>query len=326
MEENVFPELTEEVRDRFIKAAPLHDVGKIKIPDQILNKPGKYESWEYDIMKGHAAYGGQIIYDIMGEVEEPEYLEVAHDVAMYHHERWDGTGYPAGLKGDEIPLCARIMAIADVYDALTSERCYKHAFTHEKALEMIHNNECGVFNPVLIECLDAIADKLVVSLQTFDWSKQADKDFFYIADAMMNDHKYPIYNQAFRQFIDERKKSHFYESMINGILFEYTYSPSVIKLSPKASQLLGLPKTIVDEDGNIGSLAHDATADENLLKIRKILHRKTAPKDKPVLIKQTFNIDGKSTPCTVRLLQIWNQSAKENPVLESAYGHIDISH
>ena len=306
-------------------ASSMHDIGKITIPDEILNKPGKLTPEEFNIMKGHTINCAQMLNAVPVGNDEP-LMKYAYEICRWHHERWDGRGYPDGLKGDEIPIAAQIVSIADVYDALTSERCYKKAFSHEKALEMIHNNECGVFNPVLIECLDAIADKLVVSLQTFDWSKQADKDFFYIADAMMNDHKYPIYNQAFRQFIDERKKSHFYESMINGILFEYTYSPSVIKLSPKASQLLGLPKTIVDEDGNIGSLAHDATADENLLKIRKILHRKTAPKDKPVLIKQTFNIDGKSTPCTVRLLQIWNQSTKENPVLESAYGHIDILH
>ncbi|MCR4938299.1 MAG: HD domain-containing protein [Lachnospiraceae bacterium] len=147
MEENMFPELTEEVRDRFIKAAPLHDVGKIKIPDQILNKPGKYESWEYEIMKGHAAYGGQIIYDIMGEVEEPEYLEVAHDVAMYHHERWDGKGYPEGKREEEIPLCARVMAVADVFDALVSRRCYKEAFPLDRAFNIIEECSGTQFDP-----------------------------------------------------------------------------------------------------------------------------------------------------------------------------------
>jgi hypothetical protein len=248
-------------------------------------------------------------------------MKYAYEICRWHHERFDGRGYPDGLKGDEIPIAAQIVSIADVYDALTSERCYKKAYTHEKALEMIHNNECGVFNPILIECLDAIADKLVVALQTFDWSKQADKDFFYIADAMMNDPSHPIYNQAFRQFIDERKKCHFFEFTLNGILFEYTFTPSVMKLSSKASQKLGLPRTIID-DYKPGDNAQCAT--ENLEKIRKIIQRKSTPKDKPISIKQTFNIDGKSIPCNVKVLQIWAKGKNDAPTLTSVYGHIDV--
>ena len=175
-------------------------------------------------------------------------MKYAYEICRWHHERYDGRGYPDGLKGDEIPIAAQIVSIADVYDALTSDRCYKQAFTHEKALEMIHNNECGVFNPLLIECLDAIEDNLVSSLQTFDWSKQADMDFFYIADSMMKDQKHPIYNQAFRQFINERKKSNFLESMLDDIFFEYTYTPSIMKFSLTASKKLGLPRTITEDD------------------------------------------------------------------------------
>ena len=308
-------------------ASSMHDIGKITIPDEILNKPGKLTPEEFNIMKGHTVNCAQMLNAVPVGNDEP-LMKYAYEICRWHHERYDGRGYPDGLKGDEIPIAAQIVSIADVYDALTSERCYKHAFTHEKALEMIHNNECGVFNPILIECLDAIADKLVIALQTFDWNKQADKDFFYIADAMMNDHEHPIYNQAFRQFIDERKKCHFFESMIDGILFEYTYSPSVIKLSSKASQKLGLPKIIADEESEsngTGKVPNDA-AYENLGKIRKLLARNTSPKDKPILSKQTFNIDGQSTPCSVKLLQVWTQAPNENPVPASAYGFIDIIH
>jgi hypothetical protein len=305
-------------------ASSMHDIGKITIPDEILNKPGKLTPEEFNIMKAHTVNCAQMLNAVPVGKDEP-LMKYAYEICRWHHERWDGKGYPDGLKGDEIPISAQIVSIADVYDALTSERCYKHAFTHEKALEMIHNNECGVFNPLLIECLDAIADKLVISLQTFDWSKQADKDFFYIADAMMNDNNHPIYNQVFRQFIDERKKAHFFESMLDGILFEYTFTPGVIKLSSKASKILGLPRTIID-DFKPGNDEQSIAAAENLKKIQKILHRQTTPKDKPSITKQVFNIGGQSTPCNVKVLQIWTKGQNESPVLTSVYGHIDIIH
>ena len=303
-------------------ASSMHDIGKITIPDEILNKPGKLTPEEFNIMKGHTINCAQMLNAVpIGKDER--LMKYAYEICRWHHERFDGRGYPDGLKGDEIPIAAQIVSIADVYDALTSERCYKHAFTHEKALEMIHNNECGVFNPILIECFDAIADKLITALQTFDWSKQADKDFFYIADAMMNNPKHPIYNQAFRQFINERKKSHFFESTIDGMLFEYSYTPKVMKLSSKASKMLGLPRTIIDDYKPSLDTQGDAVA-ENLEKIKKILQRKSTPKDKPFLLKQAFNIDGKSTPCNVKVLQIWAKSQNKDPELTSVYGHIDV--
>ena len=303
-------------------ASSMHDIGKITIPDEILNKPGKLTPEEFNIMKRHTLNCAQMLNAVpIGKDER--LMKYAYEICRWHHERFDGRGYPDGLKGDEIPIAAQIVSIADVYDALTSERCYKRAFTHEKALEMIHNNECGVFNPILIECFDAIADKLITALQTFDWSKQADKDFFYIADAMMNNPKHPIYNQAFRQFINERKKSHFFESTIDGMLFEYSYTPKVMKLSSKASKMLGLPRTIVDDYKPSLDTQGDAVA-ENLEKIKKILQRKSTPKDKPFLLKQAFNIDGKSTPCNVKVLQIWAKSQNKDPELTSVYGHIDV--
>ncbi len=305
-------------------ASSMHDIGKITIPDEILNKPGKLTPEEFEIMKSHSINGAQMLNVVPVGSDEP-LVKYAYEICRWHHERFDGKGYPDGLKGDEIPISAQIVSIADVYDALTSERCYKPPFSHEKAIEMIHNNECGVFNPLLIECLDAIADKLVISLRTFDWSRQADKDFFYIADAMMNDHKHPIYNQAFRQFIDERKKCHFFESMLDSILFEYSYTPRVMKFSSKASKVLGLPRTIIEEEGtqDLKYKVTNETSIENLEKIKTILRKHTVPKDKPILIKQAFFIGGKSTPCSVKMLQI-RANQNETSVLVSAYGHIDV--
>ena len=129
----------------------LHDVGKIVVSDTILKKPTKLTPEEFEQIKEHARSGGVIVHRILSGVADESYLDFASDIAMYHHERWDGNGYPAGLKGEEIPLCARIMAIADVYDALTSERCYKKAIPPQKAVKIIEEGSGTHFDPKLVE-------------------------------------------------------------------------------------------------------------------------------------------------------------------------------
>lgn len=130
-------------------AAPLHDMGKIRIPDAILNKPGRLTDEEYAVMKRHSAYGAEIIEKTLQVIEEEDYYNVAKNIARHHHERWDGKGYPDGLKGGEIPLEARIMALADVYDALLSKRVYKEAFSKEKACEILREGAGTQFDPDL---------------------------------------------------------------------------------------------------------------------------------------------------------------------------------
>ena len=131
-------------------AAALHDVGKIAIPDIILNKPGKLTQEEFEIMKTHAKKGGEIL-SVLNPIHDKKYLQYAYNICMYHHERWDGKGYPEGLKGENIPICAQAVGVADVYDALTTERVYKGAYTPETAFSMILNGECGQFSPKLLE-------------------------------------------------------------------------------------------------------------------------------------------------------------------------------
>ena len=143
--------LDERLAALIIEAAPLHDIGKIGVSDAILNKPGKLTDEEYNIMKHHTEIGAEIIKGTLSEIEREDYVNIAHDVALYHHEKWDGTGYPFGLENLEIPICARIMAIADVYDALRSERCYKKAFSVEKATEIIKEGAGKHFDPVMVE-------------------------------------------------------------------------------------------------------------------------------------------------------------------------------
>ena len=156
--------ITAEQQDLIPLASALHDIGKIGIDEKILNKPGKLTPEEFEVIKTHSMLGAQILYDLDNFSEQP-LLQTAYEIARWHHERWDGRGYPDGLKGDEIPISAQLVSLADVYDALTSERCYKKAFSHEKAMQMILNDECGAFNPLLLQCLTNIQSDLKVELQ-----------------------------------------------------------------------------------------------------------------------------------------------------------------
>ena len=143
----------------------LHDIGKIGIPEEILNKPGKLTKEEYEIMKEHTVIGEKMLKSLELYQDEP-LVKTACEIGRWHHERYDGKGYPDGLKGDEIPISAQIVSIADVYDALVSERVYKKAFSHKKAMEMILNGECGAFNPLLLECLVEIQDRIKTELDS----------------------------------------------------------------------------------------------------------------------------------------------------------------
>ena len=148
-----------EQQDNIPLASALHDIGKIAIDEKILNKPGKLTAEEFEIIKTHSMLGAEMLQKSENFENEP-LLQTAYEIARWHHERWDGRGYPDGLKGDEIPISAQLVSVADVYDALTSERCYKKAFSHEKAIQMILNGECGAFNPILMQCLTDIQEEL----------------------------------------------------------------------------------------------------------------------------------------------------------------------
>ena len=156
--------ISAEQQDMIPLASALHDIGKIGIDEKVLNKPGRLTPEEFEVMKTHSMLGAKMLHDLDNFAEQP-LLQTAYEIARWHHERWDGRGYPDGLKGDEIPISAQLVSLADVYDALTSERCYKKAFSHEKAVQMILNGECGAFNPLLLQCLTDIQTDLKEELQ-----------------------------------------------------------------------------------------------------------------------------------------------------------------
>ena len=152
-------------RSLIAMASSLHDIGKIAIDDAILNKPGKYTPEEFAIMKTHTVIGASMLEQLVQYKDDP-LVQTAYQICRWHHERYDGRGYPDGLLGDEIPFAAQVVSIADVYDALTSERVYKKAIPHDEAIQMILRGECGAFNPLLIECLLDVQDRIQMELST----------------------------------------------------------------------------------------------------------------------------------------------------------------
>lgn len=159
-------------------ASALHDIGKIKVPEAVLNKKGKFTPEEWNLMKMHTIYGEEILQKMQVHHNEPLIL-LSEKICRWHHERWDGGGYPDGLKGDEIPICAQLVAMADVYDALTSDRVYKKAYSHEEAIAMIQRGECGAFNPLLVQALvasqDELREALAMSVEDADSHKVAQR-------------------------------------------------------------------------------------------------------------------------------------------------------
>ncbi|RHJ59526.1 diguanylate cyclase [Collinsella sp. AM09-41] len=156
--------LDNEERSTIALASALHDIGKMSIDDAILNKPGRLTPEEFEIMKTHTTIGANMLLELGSHHAGNALLEYAYQIARWHHERWDGRGYPDGLKGDDIPISAQVVSVADVYDALTSVRVYKDAIPHEEAIQMILDGKCGTFNPLLLDCLLEVQDQIAETL------------------------------------------------------------------------------------------------------------------------------------------------------------------
>lgn len=152
--------MTRDYLRNLIKAAPMHDIGKIGVSDEILQKPGKLTADEFEKMKEHTVNGGRIIKDTFGHLLEVEYESMAYQVARYHHEKWNGNGYPDGLAGEDIPLCARIMAVADVFDAVSSRRCYREAMPLEECYRIIENGRGTDFDPDVVDAFMSEREKI----------------------------------------------------------------------------------------------------------------------------------------------------------------------
>lgn len=252
LEDPQYSMLDEETIETISQAATLHDVGKIVIPDSILNKPGRFTAEEFSIMKTHTTEGGNIIKKLSGEYQK-EYLEYAWQIAQYHHERWDGKGYPEGLSGDDIPLCAQVVGIADVYDALTTPRVYKPAISHGKAISMILSGECGVFSEKINHALRAVSGQFEeLARQYRDGEKDASE---YGFETIVVDD----------EFLEEAYRSDYFKyltalRMMNGVAYEINYDSRSYRLMwPKRSPFERLPlcgELIADVQQSIDVLCH----------------------------------------------------------------------
>ena len=226
-------------------AAALHDIGKITIPSKILNKPGRFTDEEFAVMKTHAAEGARMLHNIAMREEEP-LIKVAYQICRWHHERYDGRGYPDGLKGEEIPIAAQVVALADVYDALTSDRVYKKAYSHEKTLEMILNGECGAFNPLLLECLQDISETLKKGLKVARPAQNTQEEMIDMVEEMMDQGKMDVSDRTLKLLEHERTRYQFFSELSQEIQFEYTAVPEMLILSEWGAKYLDMPETILN--------------------------------------------------------------------------------
>ncbi len=235
-------------------ASALHDIGKIAIPEEVLNKPGKLTSQEFEVMKTHSVIGAQMLRDLPIHQGEP-LVKVAYEICRWHHERYDGQGYPDGLMGEEIPISAQVVALADVYDALTSDRVYKRAIPHEEAIRMILDGQCGTFNPLLLRCLTDLADTLPRELKRGASAPSSQRELQNITEEMLQQGELPVSRRTLQLLENERMKLDFYAALTQEIQFEYTLSPSSLTLSPFGANKLGFPEIIQHPHQDPGVLA-----------------------------------------------------------------------
>ncbi len=256
-------------------ASALHDIGKIAIPDPILNKPGKLTPEEYEIIKTHSELGALMLDDL--DIPQDEHLIVyARQICRWHHERYDGKGYPDGLKGEEIPIAAQVVSIADVFDALTSERVYKKAFSHEVALQMIANGECGQFNPLLIECLYEMKDKIALELKINSLSRNTTKAMNHVTNEILKDEELSTSARTLTLLESERIKTRFFAELSHEIQFEYTMNPSMLMTYDFGERKLGIEELIMNpmEDKSLLKIF----GQEQLNQISELI-KKTTPSD-----------------------------------------------
>lgn len=303
---NIRPDLADLDVSLICTASALHDIGKIVIPDEVLNKPGRLTDEEFTIMKNHTLVGAKMLNELPFYQDEP-LIRAAYEICRWHHERYDGRGYPDGLKGDEIPISAQIVALADVYDALTSERVYKKAYSHEKSIQMIVNGECGQFNPVLLDCLVDIADTLEKEMHDNDENTEPhiNKDEMRnVAEKMFNREELTASERTLQLLELERMKYSFFADMSEEVQFEYTVSPPMVMLFALGAKKLGLNEIILDPLKDETVLA--MSGPEGYKALSDAL-RSTTPEQPIVKHDQEIWIDGEKRWMRIIARAMWSQ-------------------
>ena len=298
-----------------VNASALHDVGKMSVPDEILNKPGRFTPEEFEIMKRHTVEGEKMLAAIPARRNEP-IVKVSAEICRWHHERWDGRGYPDGLKGDDIPISAQVVALADVYDALTSKRCYKDGFPHEKALEMILNGECGAFNPLVLQCLKDLEADLKEALHTASPMDTLESGARDNVEHMLKTSGSDVSNRTIRLLEHERMKFKFFASLSREVMFEYVADPEMVVLTDFSAEYLELPEKIPNPAESDFATRVFIKADfDNLLTQIKA----STPESPIVEGKYLLNIHGEQKWNKVTVRALWSDET-EPPTLEGALG------
>ncbi len=290
-------------------ASSLHDIGKIAIDEKILNKPGRLTKEEFEVMKTHSQIGAQMLENLSAYHNEP-LVKTAWEICRWHHERYDGRGYPDGLKGDEIPISAQVVALADVYDALVSDRCYKKAFPHDVAIRMILNGECGVFNPILKECLLKVEGVLNTEFGRIRVQEQSSarndiiKELLHGKDLLASDHAIHLLDL-------ERLKYNFFSATTKEIQFEYAADQNMLTLSSWGADRLGLEDVILSPGQNERFLR--VINKEDYDKISSAL-LETASGSAAVSVDCQLNVDGQSRWFRIVAMTIWSDDEPDKCV------------
>lgn len=284
-------------------ASSLHDIGKIVIPEKILNKPGRFTPQEFEVMKGHSAAGASMMKELPFHQDEP-LVKTAYEICRWHHERYDGKGYPDGLKGDEIPIAAQIVALADVYDALTSVRVYKSAYSHEQAMQMILNGECGTFNPLLLECLSDMEETIQKEMSIKSIGSGIRRTAKRTIDAIHNYDETSASARTLYLLERERMKYQLFSALSNEIQFEFTSEPPMITISEWGAGRLGISETIVDPAHSQEILS--VFQREDLKKFVSLLSKAT-PQEPQVTFDCLIQIAGKPRWHRVYIHVLWTE-------------------
>lgn len=288
-------------------ASALHDIGKISIPDEILNKPGRLTAEEFAVIKEHSMVGANMLSELPLDQKEEPLVKTAYEICRWHHERYDGGGYPDGLKGEEIPVSAQVVALADVYDALTSERCYKDAYSHEKAIEMILAGQCGAFNPLMLECLLDISSSLKKKMGYKSKERYEQTDLSDIA-SRFHDFEMDSSEKIVQQLEFERMRYNFLAEGSRNIVFTYTISPPLLTFNQAGCKRSGItePSFSPLQSGVLKDLVEEQSLKRLIRKITQ------ATRETPDVTSNLFLTDGKN-PCHYRCKcrVIWTDGAEK---------------
>ena len=288
-------------------ASALHDIGKISIPDEILNKPGRLTAEEFAVIKGHSMAGANMLSELPLDQKEEPLVKTAYEICRWHHERYDGGGYPDGLKGEEIPVSAQVVALADVYDALTSERCYKDAYSHEKAIEMILAGQCGAFNPLMLECLLDISSSLKKKMGYKSKERYEQTDLSDIA-SRFHDFEMDSSEKIVQQLEVERMRYNFLAEGSRNIIFTYTISPPLLTFNQAGCKRSGITEPLFSplQSGVLKDLVEEQSLKRLIRKITQ------ATRETPDVVSNLLLTDGKN-PCHYRCQcrVIWTDGAEK---------------